>query len=106
MRYFSRCLGILTAGALVMTAVPTQADSRRRIGIKVHGDESPLSRSIAGAELGAAEAWIYGNSAIIVRVFPEPIDFRVEDAPPGVLPWRPAWISGWAFVQYLSKAEA
>jgi hypothetical protein len=69
------------------------------------GDESPLRKSLVHATVVEKAVYTNGNVAAMIRVFPEPIDFRLEDAPPGQVPWRPAWLSGWQFTRDMNKSE-
>ena len=96
----------LVALMWVLSLTAGEAASNEPVRIKVHGEDSKLARSVQGAELGDAEAWIYGDTVILVRIFPELRDYRIEDAPPGIVPWRPAWIGEWPFIKHLPKDEA
>jgi hypothetical protein len=72
------------------------------------GDDTALRTLIKNARHNRVQGgwiWTHEDRAIVVALFPQPIDLRVEDLPPGRVPWRPADVSPWHFVRSEEERE-
>ena len=74
-----------------------------------HGDDTALRKLVShirDSRISDGYLWTYGDLAVLVQLYPAPIDFRAEDVPfRGHVPWRPAWIEGWPIREQLTKTE-
>jgi hypothetical protein len=69
------------------------------------GDNTDLRKALRYAAEYVEAVYTVKNLAVMVRVYPEELDFRVADHVPGHVPWRPAWLHPLLLSERIDKAE-
>src|SRR5919204_2347417 len=90
--------GVTLATFLLITCAAAVVPSRAAFP-EFHGEENELRwalRQIKTSRLLDGYVWTIGSVAIVVQLYPGPMDFRDEDVPPG-FPVHISWIKAvWA----------
>jgi hypothetical protein len=63
----------------------------------LHGEPTPLQDALSKikeSRLIEGYVWTYADLEVLVQLYPAPMDFRLEDAPPNQPPWRYPWVPG------------
>jgi hypothetical protein len=61
----------------------------------LHGEPTRLQTVLSRlkeSRLIEGYLWTYADVEVLVQLYPAPIDFRLEDSPPGQAPWRHPWV--------------
>jgi hypothetical protein len=61
----------------------------------LHGEPTPLQNALSRikeSRLIEGYVWTYADLEVLVQLYPAPMDFRLEDSPPGQAPWRHPWV--------------
>ena len=90
----SRGLRVVLPLLLLCLFEATTALGEKRFPV-LHGEPTPLQSSLSrlkSSRLIEGHVWTYADLEVLVQLYPAPIDFRLEDSPPGQAPWRHPWI--------------
>jgi hypothetical protein len=63
----------------------------------LHGEPTPLQNALSRikqSRLIDGYVWTYADLEVLVQLYPGPIDYRLEDSPAGVPPWKYPWVFG------------